>query len=144
MISFCWMRTGPSTAGNWMWLSASCYFHQFFRVYSPVSFGKKTDKNGDYIRKWIPKLRKMPAKYIYEPWSAPRAVQEQAGCIVGVDYPEPIVDHKVVSKRNMVWMKEAYARHRQNSSGSKKETSMQTSRGRGRRAVAAGRSRPSS
>ena len=103
-----------------MWLSASCYFHQFFRVYSPVSFGKKTDKNGDYIRKWIPKLRKMPAKYIYEPWSAPRAVQEQAGCIVGVDYPEPIVDHKVVSKRNMVWMKEAYARHRQNSRGSKK------------------------
>ena len=38
-----------------------------------------------------------------------------------MDYPEPIVDHKVVSKRNMVWMKEAYARHRQNSSGGKKK-----------------------
>lgn len=39
-------------AGNWQWLSASAFFHQFFRVYSPVAFGKKTDKNGDYI-KWV-------------------------------------------------------------------------------------------
>ncbi|XP_041098433.1 cryptochrome circadian regulator 5 isoform X2 [Polyodon spathula] len=37
-------------AGNWQWLSASAFFHQFFRVYSPVAFGKKTDKKGDYIR----------------------------------------------------------------------------------------------
>lgn len=37
-------------AGNWQWLSASTFFHQFFRVYSPVAFGKKTDKNGDYIK----------------------------------------------------------------------------------------------
>ena len=59
----------------------------------------------------------MPAKYIYEPWSAPRTVQEQAGCVVGVDYPAPIVDHKVVSKRNMMWMKEAYARHRLKNGG---------------------------
>jgi cryptochrome len=103
--------------GNWMWLSASCYFHQFFRVYSPVAFGKKTDKNGDYIRKWLPQLRHMPAKYIYEPWTAPRSVQEQAGCVVGVDYPAPIVDHKVVSKRNMMWMKDAYARHRLKNGG---------------------------
>jgi len=37
-------------AGNWMWLSASAFFHQYFRVYSPVAFGKKTDKHGDYIK----------------------------------------------------------------------------------------------
>ena len=37
-------------AGNWMWLSASAFFHAFFRVYSPVAFGKKTDPNGDYIK----------------------------------------------------------------------------------------------
>lgn len=37
-------------AGNWQWLSASTFFHQFFRVYSPVAFGKKTDKNGDFIK----------------------------------------------------------------------------------------------
>lgn len=37
-------------AGNWMWLSASAFFHQYFRVYSPIAFGKKTDKHGDYIK----------------------------------------------------------------------------------------------
>jgi cryptochrome len=37
-------------AGNWMWLSASAFFHSYFRVYSPVAFGKKTDKHGDYIK----------------------------------------------------------------------------------------------
>ncbi|KAK6184088.1 hypothetical protein SNE40_006621 [Patella caerulea] len=37
-------------AGNWMWLSASAFFHQYFRVYSPVVFGKKTDPSGSYIK----------------------------------------------------------------------------------------------
>lgn len=54
-------------------------------------------------------LRKMPAKYIYEPWKAPRNVQEEAGCVVGRDYPRPIVDHGDISKRNMERMKHAYA-----------------------------------
>lgn len=31
-------------------------------------FGQKTDKNGDYIRKYLPQLRKFPSQYIYEPW----------------------------------------------------------------------------
>lgn len=96
-------------SGNWMWLSASAFFSQYFRVYSPISFGKQYDKNGDYIRRYIPALKDMPAKYIYEPWTAPKAVQEKANCIIGKDYPLPIVDHAVVSKVNMEKMKAAYA-----------------------------------
>ncbi|XP_069804452.1 cryptochrome-1-like isoform X1 [Dendropsophus ebraccatus] len=97
-------------AGNWMWLSASAFFHQFFRVYSPVAFGKKTDKNGDYIKKYLPILKKFPPEYIYEPWKSPRSVQERAGCIIGKDYPKPIVEHETVHKRNIQRMKAAYAR----------------------------------
>uniref|UniRef100_A0A3Q1J0D1 Photolyase/cryptochrome alpha/beta domain-containing protein n=1 Tax=Anabas testudineus TaxID=64144 RepID=A0A3Q1J0D1_ANATE len=97
-------------AGNWQWLSASTFFHQFFRVYSPVAFGKKTDKNGAYIKKYLPLLKKFPAEYIYEPWKAPRSIQQAAGCIVGKDYPHPIVQHEVVSKKNIQRMKLAYAR----------------------------------
>uniref|UniRef100_A0A3P8VUX5 Cryptochrome circadian regulator 5 n=1 Tax=Cynoglossus semilaevis TaxID=244447 RepID=A0A3P8VUX5_CYNSE len=74
-------------AGNWLWLSASAFFHQFFRVYSPVAFGKKTDKNGDYIN-----------------------VQQAAGCIVGKDYPQPIVKHEEIHKKNIQRMKLAYAK----------------------------------
>lgn len=84
---------------------------QYFRVYSPVAFGKKTDKTGDYIRKYLPQLAKYPEKFIYEPWKAPLALQQACGCVIGRDYPSPIVDHDVVSKQNMDRMKEAYALH---------------------------------
>ncbi|XP_076135908.1 cryptochrome circadian regulator 5 [Alosa pseudoharengus] len=97
-------------AGNWQWLSASAFFHQYYRVYSPIAFGKKTDKHGDYIKKYLPLLKKFPEQYIYEPWKAPRSVQEQAGCIVGKDYPRPIVEHEVISKKNIQRMKAAYAK----------------------------------
>jgi cryptochrome len=95
---------------NWMWLSASAFFTQYFRVYSPVAFGKKWDKDGKYIKKYVPALHKMPIQYIFEPWKAPLSVQKQAGCIIGVDYPHPIVEHETISKKNMEKMKAAYAR----------------------------------
>ncbi|CAM9589101.1 unnamed protein product [Pylaiella littoralis] len=93
---------------NWQWLSCSAFFYQYFRCYSPVAFGKKTDKNGDYIKKYVPILRKFPPKYIYEPWTAPLEVQRGCGCIIGKDYPKPIVDHTDVSKANMAKMHDAY------------------------------------
>ena len=40
-----------------------------------------------------------PPKYIWEPWKAPLSVQEAAGCIIGKDYPAPIVDHAEASRR---------------------------------------------
>lgn len=94
--------------GNWQWLSCSNFFYQYFRCYSPVAFGKKTDPNGDYIRKWLPVLKEFPKKYIYEPWTAPISLQRSCGCIVGQDYPERIVVHEVASKENMAKMKIAY------------------------------------
>jgi len=93
---------------NWMWLSCSSFFYQYFRCYSPVAFGKKTDANGDYIRKWCPKLKNYPAKFIYEPWKAPTSVQKECGCVIGVDYPNRIVDHDTIHKANMGRLKAAY------------------------------------
>jgi len=95
-------------AANWMWLSASSFFYQFFRVYSPVAFGKKTDPSGEYIRKYLPQLKKFPDKFIYSPWEAPLSVQKAAGCVIGQDYPRPMVDHTVASKANIARMKKAY------------------------------------
>lgn len=99
-------------AGNWMWLSASAFFHQFFRVYSPVAFGKKTDGLGLYVKKYVPELEKYPAEYIYEPWKAPKGVQMVAGCVVGVDYPNRIVVHEV-HKVNIKRMSEAYKKNKE-------------------------------
>ncbi|NXS50437.1 CRY1 protein, partial [Balaeniceps rex] len=94
-------------AGNWLWLSGSAFFHRYFRVYSPIAFGKKTDRDGAYIRKYLPVLKDFPTEYIYEPWKAPRAVQEQVGCLVGTHYPQPIVEHRAASERNLGRMKAA-------------------------------------
>eukprot|EP01063_Lacrimia_lanifica_P020413 TRINITY_DN27724_c0_g1_i1.p1 TRINITY_DN27724_c0_g1~~TRINITY_DN27724_c0_g1_i1.p1 ORF type:complete len:549 (+),score=178.06 TRINITY_DN27724_c0_g1_i1:69-1715(+) len=94
---------------NWMWLSCTAFFHQFFRCYSPVAFGQKYDKKGVYIRHYVPALKHMPDKYIYTPWLAPLDVQKKAKCVVGKDYPAPVVpDHTAASKANMDRMKKAF------------------------------------
>ncbi|KAK9804209.1 hypothetical protein WJX72_001282 [[Myrmecia] bisecta] len=94
--------------GNWMWLSASAFFSQYFRVYSPITFGKKYDPEGHYIRHFLPVLKEFPAKYIYEPWTAPLSVQKAVDCIIGTNYPRPIVEHATIHKANIARMKQAY------------------------------------
>lgn len=108
---------------NWQWLSCTAHFYQYFRCYSPVAFGKKTDKNGDYIRKWLPKFKNFPTSHIYEPWKAPLSVQQKAGVIIGKDYPHPIVDHQTISKSNMGRMKLAYDSHKAAEEESSKKSS---------------------
>eukprot|EP01137_Pigoraptor_chileana_P026531 Opistho-2@7955 len=93
---------------NWLWLSASAFLNQYFRVYSPITFGKKYDPDGKFIRKFIPALKDFPAKFIYEPWKAPIEAQRRSGCIIGKHYPHPIVDHAVVHKTNMAKIKQAF------------------------------------
>ncbi|PQQ21282.1 (6-4)DNA photolyase [Prunus yedoensis var. nudiflora] len=95
--------------GNWLWLSCSSFFYQYNRIYSPISFGKKYDPNGDYIRHFLPVLKGMPKEYIYEPWTAPLSIQNKAKCIIGRDYPKPVVAHDSASKDCRRRMAEAYA-----------------------------------
>ncbi|TWW64848.1 cryptochrome circadian regulator 1a [Takifugu flavidus] len=95
-------------AGSWMWLSCSSFFQQFFHCYCPVGFGRRTDPNGDYIRRYLPILRGFPAKYIYDPWNAPESVQKAAKCMIGVHYPKPMVNHAEASRLNIERMKQIY------------------------------------
>ncbi|OWR50781.1 cryptochrome 2 [Danaus plexippus plexippus] len=96
-------------AGMWMWLSCSSFFQQFFHCYCPVRFGRKTDPNGDFIRKYIPVLKNMPTRYIHEPWVCPEEIQKSIRCIIGKDYPMPIVDHTKASEINLERIKQVYA-----------------------------------
>lgn len=50
---------------------------QYYRVYSPVTFGKKYDPEGRFIRRFVPQLAQFPSKYIYEPWTAPVELQQR-------------------------------------------------------------------
>jgi len=87
--------------GNWLWLSGIAPFSMpFFRVYSPCpQEGKKSALNfgpggNDFIRHWIPELKKFPAKYLTTPWECPGIAQQACGVIIGKDYPKPIVPLK--------------------------------------------------
>jgi len=91
-----------------MWLSCSAFFTRYFRVYSPIAFPKKYDPQGNYVRYFLPVLRNMPSKYIYEPWKAPLKVQQDAKCRIGKDYPFPIVDHEEMKKRNIQRMMQVF------------------------------------
>ena len=45
------------------------------------------------LRKYVPELKRLPLKYLFEPWKAPFKLQKAARCIVGDDYPEPVANH---------------------------------------------------
>lgn len=97
-----------SNPGNWMWLSCSAFFTQYFRLYGLATFPAKYDKSGSLIRKYCPELAKFPDKYIYEPFNAPKDVQQKAGCIIGKDYPFPMLDEKETKGENRQRMKICY------------------------------------
>ncbi len=77
---------------GWQW-TAGCGVDAapYFRVFNPVLQGKKFDKKGEYIRKFVPELQNVPDNYLHEPWTMPESVQEEAGCIIEKDYPSPVV-----------------------------------------------------
>ena len=62
------------------------------RVYNPIKQGQDQDKNGIFIKKFCSELKNVPPRYIHEPHKMPRALQQRISCLIGVDYPNPIVD----------------------------------------------------
>lgn len=95
--------------GNWLWLAGVAPFSApYFRVYDPCPGPKSSlnaEQTGEFVRHFVPELKAMPAKYIYKPWTAPLADQKKAGCIVGKDYPAPIVDHASSRDANLIRFK---------------------------------------
>ena len=68
------------------------------RMYSPTKQAQDQDPEGIFIRRWVPELARVPLPYLAEPWKMDISVQSMAGCVIGVDYPAPIVDDKVAMK----------------------------------------------
>jgi deoxyribodipyrimidine photo-lyase len=86
--------------GGWQWTAGvGTDAAPYFRVFNPTLQGAKFDPNGDYIRRWVPELIDVPAKFIHEPWRMPVEVQRGSGCIIGRDYPVPMVDHALARER---------------------------------------------
>lgn len=82
-----------SNSFNWQWVAGCGYdAAPYFRIFNPVLQTQKFDRNGDYIKQWIPELQKLPDKYLKTPWMAPDNELQRAGIILGKTYPAPIID----------------------------------------------------
>ena len=68
------------------------------RMYSPTKQAQDQDPEGLFIRRWVPELARVPLPYLAEPWKMDISVQRMAACVIGRDYPAPIVDDKVAIK----------------------------------------------
>jgi len=95
-----------SNSASWQWV-AGCGADAapYFRIFNPVTQGRRFDPDGAYVRRYVPELAGMPDKYIHAPWEATADVRRAAGVLLGENYPEPIVDLKASRQRALAAFK---------------------------------------
>jgi deoxyribodipyrimidine photo-lyase len=100
--------------GGWQWSAGTgTDAAPYFRVFNPVLQGEKHDPQGAYVRRWVPELAQVPTEHVHSPWEMSPEEQVNAGCIVGEDYPAPIVDHPQARERALA----TYRRAREDEGG---------------------------
>ena len=82
--------SAANNVAGWQWV-AGCGADAapYFRIFNPILQGEKFDKDGQYVRKWVPELKNLPNKFIHKPWEASLEKFK-----LGKDYPFPIVRHE--------------------------------------------------
>jgi deoxyribodipyrimidine photo-lyase len=82
-----------SNTQGWQW-SAGCGADAapYFRVFNPVTQGRRFDPQGQYLRRWLPELARLTDEQIHAPWEVDAAQLSAAGVVLGAHYPAPIVD----------------------------------------------------
>ena len=80
-----------SNVAGWQWV-AGCGADAapYFRIFNPILQGEKFDREGQYVKKWVPELKNLPKKFIHKPWEF---IDKKFK--LGKDYPYPIVKHEV-------------------------------------------------
>jgi deoxyribodipyrimidine photo-lyase len=80
--------------GNWQWAaSTGCDAQPWFRIFNPAAQSLRFDPRGKFIRQFVPELARVPDTFVHEPWKMPPETQRSSGCVIGRDYPAPVVDH---------------------------------------------------
>ena len=79
-----------SNVAGWQWV-AGCGADAapYFRIFNPILQGEKFDREGEYVKRWIPELKNLPKKFIHKPWEL-----NDEKFKLGRDYPHPIVKHE--------------------------------------------------
>lgn len=75
--------------GGWQWAaSTGTDAAPYFRIFNPTTQGERFDRDGIFIRRWLPELAVVPDSDIHQPWRWAERQQQH------LDYPLPLVDHK--------------------------------------------------
>jgi deoxyribodipyrimidine photo-lyase len=89
-----------SNSASWQWIAGSgADAAPYFRIFNPVLQGEKFDPKGDYVRRWVPELGRLPTSMIHKPWTADEGRLAAFGLKLGRDYPAPMVDHDAARRR---------------------------------------------
>ncbi len=85
-----------NNVSGWQWV-AGCGADAapYFRIFNPILQGEKFDREGDYVRRWVPELKKVPNKFIHKPWE----LNDKNILELGKDYPAPIVKHELARSK---------------------------------------------
>tara|TARA_A100001011_G_scaffold392306_1_gene479596 strand:- start:2610 stop:4007 length:1398 start_codon:yes stop_codon:yes gene_type:complete len=85
-----------NNVSGWQWV-AGCGADAapYFRIFNPILQGEKFDKEGIYVKKWVPELKDVPKKFIHKPWE----IKDEKILKIGIDYPKPIVIHERARER---------------------------------------------
>ncbi|WP_145570347.1 deoxyribodipyrimidine photo-lyase [Yersinia bercovieri] len=76
--------------GGWQWAaSTGTDAAPYFRIFNPTTQGERFDKEGTFIRRWLPELAAVPDSDIHQPWRWAQRQQQH------LNYPPPLVDHKL-------------------------------------------------
>jgi deoxyribodipyrimidine photo-lyase len=75
------------------------------RIYNPIKNSEEHDSEGVFIKKWIPELAEVPLHLLHEPWKMNEMEQQFYNCIIGKNYPKPIVNIEETRKyaNDIVW-----------------------------------------
>lgn len=85
---------------GWQYISGSLPDgHELYRIDNPQLEGYRYDPFGEYVRRWLPELSRLPSEWIHHPWDAPPNVLRAAGIELGSNYPRPIVEVAAARER---------------------------------------------
>jgi deoxyribodipyrimidine photo-lyase len=88
-----------SNVGGWQWSAGTgTDAAPYFRIMNPILQGHRYDPDGLFVKSMLPELSRVPPRFAHEPWMMPSALQRQCGCVIGQNYPSPIVDHNTARK----------------------------------------------
>ncbi|KAL8128251.1 cryptochrome-1-like [Apium graveolens] len=105
-----------SDALGWQYISGTLPDgRELDRMDNPQFEGYKFDPNGEFVRRWLPELARLPTEWIHHPWNAPPSVLQAAGVELGSNYPLPIVGMDAAKARlqealAQMWQHEAASR----------------------------------